>query len=481
MSNTTLLGLAHILLGLILSVDVILHKYRPVSAVLWLGVLWVLPIAGPALYLVFGMDRIRRGAAERRASRRMLDRLAALHSTFDQMTVDTASTHGHPAAHIFAATDPAVVPNRVLRGNRAELMVDGDEFYPALFEAIDEAEGSIHLQTFILARDRIGRDLRQRLVARARDGITVRVLYDRFGSTGAHLFRFLEPLRKAGGEVRSISQANPLKGRFQINLRNHRKVAVIDGRTAFAGGMNLDEKNVSWYDRGADRDYHMRLRGPAVADLQFQFVEDWYFAGPGDPVELLSEKYFPPLEEAGEGFVQIVPGAPESGGRGLADAFFGAIASAVGSVWIVTPYFVPDEPILHALRHAAIRGVDVRLILPRRSNHWYTTWAARALYTFLLKAGVRVFERGPPFAHAKAMLVDDVYAMIGSANLDYRSLHLNFELNVEIADDTLVRRLGEELERDMAASREITFAEHQARSNFRRLGENFCRLFQPVL
>ena len=475
-----LLSAGHLLLSTVLSLEILLHKERPVSAVLWLGIVWAFPYLGALAYATFGVDRVRRGAAERRAARHLLTGSLGGRAHPDRV-VSTAHPGGGPAAHILRATDPAVPDNLVLRGNRVELLVDGDEFYPALEGAIDEARESIHLQTFIFARDDVGRRLRDHLAERARDGIRVRVLYDRFGSTIAHFTGFFEPLRRAGAEVHSISQANPLKGRFQINLRNHRKVTVVDGRTGFAGGLNIARRNLTDGDERAHRDYHLRIEGPAVADLQRQFLEDWHFATGASADRLLEPDPFPGLELVGEELVQVVPGGPEEGGRRLAEAFFGAMVAAERSLTLASAYFIPDEPILQALRYAALRGVDVRLVLPARSNHWYAGFAARALYGPLLEAGVRIYERGPPFMHAKALLADDVYSLLGSANLDYRSLHLNFELNVEVVGEAFARQLRDQLAAEMAASREVTLAAHLARPLTRRLLENLCRLFQPVL
>ncbi len=308
------------------------------------------------------------------------------------------------------------------------------------------------------------------------------MLYDRFGSAYAHFSGFFKQARAAGVQVCSITQANPLKGRFQINLRNHRKIAVIDGTIGFAGGINIHDGNISKYSRGEPiRDYHAKLEGPAVSDLQFQFVEDWHFASGGPPELLMEDIYFPELKAVGDARVEVAPGGPELKGHGLADAFFSAIVAAERSITIVTPYFVPDEPIVQALRYAGMRGVNIRLVLPKYSNHWYAGFAARALYAPLMKAGVRIFERRPPFVHAKALVVDEVYAMIGSANLDYRSLHLNFETNLEVADEGFVSCLIEQVETELEASDEVSLERHQARSLARRLTENFCYLFQPML
>ncbi len=487
MFDLTLLGIGHMALGIALTLDVLLHKHRPVSAVLWLALIWAVPYGGALGYLSFGVDRVRRGARERRAARELVRRRAALHPWLEHLAVDyvrlgPGDGPRYPAQHIFRATDPAVEPNRVFRGNRVTLLVDGDQFYPALFDAIGSARSSVHLQTFIFARDRIGRELLELLAERARAGVACRLLYDRFGSTIAHFSGFFKPARAAGVEVHSISQANPLKGRFQINLRNHRKIAVIDGRIGFVGGINIHDRNYSAYTNGPPiRDYHARVEGPAVSDLQFQFVEDWTFASRQDPDPLLQPAYFPQLESAGDALVQVVPGGPDVGGHGLADAVFAAIAAAQRTITIATPYFVPDEPIIQALRYAALRGVDVKIVVPKHSNHWYTGFAARALYEPLLKAGVRIFERRPPFMHAKALVADGEYAMIGSANLDYRSLHLNFETNLEVADREFVGSLVRQLADEIAHSEEVVLGLYAARPLTRRLAENFCYLFQPML
>lgn len=487
MGDITLVGLGHFVLGLVLSFDIVLHKDRPVSAVLWLAVVWALPYLGTLAYLSVGIDRVRRGAAERRTARELVARRAALHPEFDRLTVDEFrrdpfSDESFPGRYIFRGTDPAVRPNRVMIGNRVRLLVDGDQYYPALMGAIETASHSVHLQTFIFGRGRIGDEILDRLIDRVGAGVQVRLLYDRFGSTFAHFSGLFNRARAAGVRVASISQANPLKGRFQINLRNHRKIAIIDGQVGFVGGINIHDDNISRDGREtAIRDYQVQLEGPAVSDLQLQFIEDWYFATREPPERMMSAEHFPEARRVGDALVQIVPGGPERRGRGLADAFFAAIVAAQHSITIATPYFVPDEPILEALRFAAHRGVRVHLIVPRKSNHWYTGFAARALYDRLLQAGVRIFERAPPFMHAKALVVDDIYAMLGSANMDYRSLHLNFETNVEIADAEfvrcVVRQLGSEIER----SEEVEYATHRARPVPIRLVENFCRLFQPML
>ncbi len=487
MFDLPLLGLGHLVLGSLLTYDILMFKHRPVSAVLWLGLVWGFPYAGPILYLTFGMDRIRRGARSREAAATLVAQRAMAHPTAERLAAEHperrhALYQQHPAERILRATDRVARSYWLVQGNQVRLLVDGDEFYPQLLAAIDDARESVHLQTFIFARDDFGWELLDHLTARARAGVTVRLLYDRFGSSPAFFTRMFAKARRAGVRAHSISQANPLKGRFQINLRNHRKVSVMDGRLAFMGGINLSGENLSRSTQGAPiRDYHFRLEGPAVADLQLQFLQDWYYAT-REPLDgIFASPVFPRLENRGAALVKALPGGPVVHGRGLDDAFFALLVAAESSLKITTPYFVPDEPIVEAIRSAALKGVEVDLVVPQKNNHWFAGAASRSLYAPLLSVGVRIHERHPPFMHAKALVVDDLVGFIGSANLDYRSLHLNFETNMQVADRDFVRTLSAQIDREIAASTRITREGHRARPVSRRLLENFCFLFQPLL
>lgn len=481
--DLTLAGLAHAVIGVTLSLHVLLNKHRPVSAVLWLASLWAFPFVGAFVYLCFGVDQVERGAVARTACRRIQKErgLPPGADAADALLPETAPPSGR-GVEILDVTNRGRRSLARMGGNRVELLVDGDEFYPALHDAIAAARDSIHLQSFIIARDATGRELVEHLAARARDGVTVRLLYDRFGSTYAHYSTTFRPARRAGVKVASISHASPLRGRFQVNLRNHRKVAVVDGRVGFTGGINVGDLNLSSRANGEPiRDYHLFVAGPVVSELQLQFVADWTFASGEAPADLVLERYFPAQERAGDALVNVVQGGPYSGGQALTDLLFAAIGAAQSSLRVVTPYFVPNEPILQAIRAAALRGVDTRLVVPQLGNHWYVDYAARSLYTSLLESGVRIFERKPPFSHAKALVVDGSYAVLGSPNLDYRSLHLNFETAVEVAEPAFLDRLNQQIASELAHSVEVSLDAHRARPMARRLIENFCYLFQPLL
>jgi cardiolipin synthase A/B len=483
LQDLTIAGLAHAVLGVTLSLHVLLNKHRPVSAVLWLAVLWAFPFLGALVYLCFGVDQVERGA-QARAACRAIQRELGLPAGSDPATAlqpATAVPQGR-GVEILDVTNRGRRALERMGGNDVALLVDGDRFYPELEQAIAAATDSIHVQSFIIARDATGRALVDQLATRAREGLVVRLLYDRFGSTYALYSTMFRAARKAGVKVASISHASPLRGRFQVNLRNHRKVAVIDGRVGFTGGINIGDLNVSARSGGAPiRDYHLRITGPTVSELQLQFVADWSFASGEAPSDLVLERYFPAQQRAGDALLNVVPVGPYSGGHALTDLYFAAIGAAARSLAVVTPYFVPNEPILQAIRAAALRGVDVRLVVPQLGNHWYVDYAARSLYTALLESGVRIFERRPPFSHAKALVVDESYAVLGSPNLDYRSLHLNFETAVEVVDDAFLAHLNEQIATELAHSVEVDLEAHRARSMARRLAENFCYLFQPLL
>jgi len=495
----------HWIVATALSFDIILHKHRPVSAVLWLAVVWALPMWGALGYLVLGVDQIRRFAPGPKRLERLFrsyiergpeellapgaepraagaepeapgDAPGAAGAEAAASEADAPTLALLRGAHILRLTEPAIRPYRITRGNHIELLVDGVELYPAMEEAIEGAEERIDFQTYILTPDPAGRGLVERLAARAAAGVRVRLLYDGFASAPAYFTGFLGAARRSGI---AVAASHP---RGYPNLRNHRKVAVVDGRVAFVGGMNIDDRNLPGPGgTPPDRDYHLRVHGPAVRDLEFQFLIDWSRAT-GDALERLTHDTPPRWTPTdGDALAQVIPGGPERSGGGLAMAFFGAIAAAERSVEIVTPYFLPDEALMSALRYAGTRGVEVRIVLPGRSNHWYTAHAARALYDRLLESGVRIYERRPPFMHAKALVVDGVYSMLGSANLDYRSLYLNFELNLEVASATFASTVLRQVELEICESVEVSLEAHERRPVGRRLTESVCRLLHPML
>lgn len=313
-----------------------------------------------------------------------------------------------------------------------------------------------------------------RALERARErGVEVRLLYDAFGSAG--LGPRLRSLRKKGGRSAAFFPLDPIRRAATINLRNHRKLVVVDGKVGLCGGVNVSDRFVGW------RDVHLRVEGPAVAQLAAVFAEDWFFATRED---LVDPRYVPDPPPAGATTMQIVESGPDQTLERIHRLYFAAIAAAQERVWVTTPYFVPDRAIFMALTTAAARGVDVRLLTNARSNWGLTQHAGRSFYEELLAAGVRILEyegeRGA-MLHTKTLVVDGRFATVGSANLDVRSFRLNFELIAVLYDAGLVRQLEGLFTEDAAHAREVLPAAWEKRSHGARLLESIGRLMSPLL
>jgi len=275
--------------------------------------------------------------------------------------------------------------------------------------------------------------------------------------------------------------ARLLKRQFQINLRNHRKVLLVDGEIGFTGGINLSADHTTRGQHAPIRDYHFELRGPIVSELQYTFLRDWYYITEEDPARLLCVEHFPRLEPQGAMPIRMINGGPATKLDEICDSLFACLVSAQKQILAVTPYFVPTSDIIRALRNASLRGVDVRLVVPEKNNHFYAGMAGRAYYEELLESGVRVYERKPPFMHAKALIVDDVVAMVGSANLDVRSLRLNYETNLMVYDNEFINQIKAAILEEISLSGEIDLAQWKQRPLVQKMKENACSLLTPIL
>jgi cardiolipin synthase len=316
------------------------------------------------------------------------------------------------------------------------------------------------------------------LTQKAKEGVEVRFLYDAMG--GLHLRRkALEPLERAGGQVSVFLPLNPLRSHVQINLRNHRKIAVVDGRVAFTGGMNIGDEYLGKSARfGYWRDTVVRLEGPAARDLQRVFVEDWDFAR-NETVQ--GPDYFPDAPPAGDGVAQVAESGPDQEVNTIREIYFAAILSARDRLWIASPYCVPDAGLLDALQLARFRGVDVRLLTISRPDHFFSFYAGRYYWGELLAMNVKVYQYVKGMMHSKIVLVDDRWAMVGSANLDNRSLRLNFEAGVALHTPALVADLAAAYERDLRDAEQLDLRQFARRPTLARVVENGCRLLAPTL
>jgi cardiolipin synthase len=470
-------GAVGVVLAALATAHIVLNKRDVRAAIGWTGLAWLTPIAGPVLYLFLGVNRIKRRAgrlrgrplatgdatSERLAVRRQLDVLpAGLPERLAGVASVTGTSTGLP----------------LLPGNAIEPLVDGDEAYPAMLAAIDGAERSVGFSTYIFDNDRAGARFVEALVRAAQRGVAVRVLIDHVGG------RYSRPpvwreLARRGVKVAAFNPAVLPFAHPYFNLRNHRKLLVVDGRVGFTGGLNVREGCLLALEpRHPTRDLHFRIAGPVVRQLVETFAFDWDFTT-REPLE--GEAWYPELREAGPVVARGIPDGPDEDLETIQDAMLGALSQADRSVRIVTPYFLPDDSLVEALRIAAMRGVRVDVLIPGRGNLRVVEWAAMGQLGQVLRWGVRVWRSPAPFDHSKLMIVDDAWTLIGSANWDPRSLRLNFEFCVECYDPALAARLGALVDERRAAARPCSAWEHQRRPLPVRLRDGLARLALPYL
>lgn len=466
--------LGYVLTLLLLPIVLLVKKRQPVSSVAWMLAIVLIPIAGAVLFLVFGVNRVeRRKKSKQRSTERLAEQrpqpIEGLRLPRDE---------DRPETRRLMRLTQRLTDFWPTEGNQVELLSDTNRTLGLIEQALLNARESIHLEYYIWQPDRTGTRLRDLLIRKALEGVRVRFLYDGFGSFWL-THRFLKPMREAGIQVATFLPGQTFRERWSLNLRNHRKIVVVDGRVAFTGGVNIGDEYIGRSPAfGFWRDAHLRIIGPEVQRHQSVFAEDWFFA----TGEVLpdAEPFLPP-EEIGTVMAQTVSGGPEEETSVFQALILAAINEAQDRLLLVTSYFAPPTAILTALENAAFRGVRVRLLLSGRSNHLWTLLAGRAIYDSLLKAGVEIAEYQRGLMHAKTLTIDGHWSLVASANLDCRSLFLNFESGVVLYDDRLAHQLEQQFERDLQDSILIQPDVWARRPWFHIVGENFCRLFTPVL
>lgn len=470
-------ALLDVVIAIVASAHAVLYKRDTRAAIGWVGLVWLAPLVGAVLYAWLGINRIKRRARSLRSNRPRGDSYAGVRPCPAELLDETrgpGGTHLNSLAKLVGE----VTRRPLLEGNRIVPLVNGDQAYPAMIEAIDVAARSVTLSTYIFDNDQAGRlffDALQRAAAR---GVAVRVLIDDVGS------RYTWPamarqLRVAGlTAVKFLPTLIPW--RFQYaNLRNHRKIIVVDGRVGFTGGINIRAGHcLGWQPSHPVQDLHFRVTGPVVTQLQDVFADDWAFCT-GEVLD--GDPWFVGVDPDGAALARAIPDGPDDNFENLRLVLLGAIAAARSSIAVVTPYFLPDAALITSLNVAAMRGVQVDIVLPEQNNLSLVKWASTALLWQLLERGCRVWLSPPPFDHSKLMLVDGCWSLVGSANWDPRSLRLNFEFNVECYDRELAAALNQLTEGKLAQARPVTLAEVDGRSLPIRLRDGVARLFSPYL
>ncbi|MGA2028795.1 MAG: phospholipase D-like domain-containing protein [Verrucomicrobiota bacterium] len=460
------------LAALFASIHALLHKRDVRAATIWIGVVWLMPLFGPILYLVLGVNRIRRRAIQ-----------LGVNKTFSRPIPENL---GEPqpagAEHLkmLARVVGRVVAQPLTPGNKIQPLVNGDEAFPAMLAAIEAAKTTISLTTYIFDNDKSGEKFVTALKAAIERRVEVRVLIDAAGT------RYSWPpitykLRHAQIPFAKFLPASiftPWRV-ATINLRNHRKILVVDGQTAFTGGMNIRHGNVlADRPKSPVQDLHFCIEGPLVTKLQEAFANDWTFA----TSEILDGKiWFPEVKESGDVISRVITDGPDADYDKLRLTLLAALAEAQTFVKILTPYFLPDNALVTALNLAALRGVRVDIILTAKNNLPFVHWASRAMWWQVLERGCHIWLTPPPFDHSKLMIVDGHWVLLGSANWDARSLRLNFELNVECYGRKCAQEMERVIEEKISAAREVTLTEADGRSLPTKLRDATARLFSPYL
>jgi len=461
-------------------VIVFVERKNPTSALAWLLVLLLLPALGFALFLVFGQNYHK----QRLFNIKIEDDQVLQQLLLDQkrelsgggiMLHEGGLDRFHGMIAMLLANNGAYLTT----DNHIEIYTNGREKFDALLAAIAAARDHIHMEYYIIRNDDLGREIIAALAKKAREGVTVRFLYDAVGCMRIPPSFFRE-LNEAGGKVAAFFPSRIPRLNIRINYRNHRKIAIIDGSAGFIGGFNIGDEYLGKDPRlGYWRDTHIRINGSAVAPLQLRFFLDWNFAA-GDELGL-SERYFPHSSGTGSTAVQIVSSGPDARWNQIKEAYIKLINTAEESVYIQSPYFVPDGSVMDALRIAALSGIDVRIMIPCKPDHPFVYWSSCSYIGELLEAGVRGYTYDAGFIHSKTIVVDGVAASVGSANWDVRSFGLNFEANAFIYDREYAGRLKSIFLADLSQCTEITRAAYEKRRFLIRVKESFSRLLSPVL
>ncbi len=451
-----------------------LWKRDPKAALGWVAICLTLPVFGALLYFLFGINRIQtRAQTLKRMSRLELEGYVSEGDASTAVSIDDLPPEFSELARVSAA----VTGLPLAGGNRIEILHNGEQAYPAMLAAIDGAKETLYLTTYIFETNVTGHQFVDALARAVDRGVEVRVIIDGFGEWYSES-RISKILAKRGVRVGLFLKPKLIPPSLHFNLRNHRKVLVADGWTGFTGGMNIGDRHLADDLDNPKRvvDVHFRLEGPVISQLERVFREDWLFVT-GENLPPTAADCTP----AGEAICRAAVDGPNEDLDKLVTILVGAVSVARRKVAIMSPYFLPPLPLSSALRAAALRGVEVTVIMPELNNLLYVHWATRNMLWELLERGVRAYYQPPPFVHSKLFVVDDYYTQIGSANLDPRSLRLNFELAVEVFDRSFSRRVADHIETVRQVSREITLEEVDGRRFPERLRDSLFWLFAPYL
>lgn len=471
-----------IFINIVLSVAIVFFERRePKSVWTWLLLLYFIPILGIFLYLMIGHD------FHKRHMFRTKEIEDAMYSAISKQEDTIIRNRFEPMDRRLRKFSDLMLMNLEAadavysEDNAVEIYADGREKFKALYEEIENAREYIHIQYYIIRRDELWKPFEELLTEKVSQGVEVRILYDSMGSRGMKR-KDWERLKRAGIQTAEFFPA--ILGRFQLrmNYRNHRKIVVIDGKTAFVGGFNIGREYVGLDKKfGYWRDTHLKIQGSAVLSLHIRFILDWNYAARDNL--FLTDRYFQyqPGEAPGETAVQIISSGPDSKWQNIRNVYLKMISKARNNIFIQTPYFIPDETVLDAIRIAAMSGVDVRVMIPCKPDHPFVYWATYSYIGDLLDAGAKCYTYDKGFLHAKGMVVDGLVSCYGTANMDIRSFKLNFEVNAVIYSAKIAEELEQIFQEDLKFCTRVTPYLYGRRSYLVRVKEQFSRLLSPLL
>lgn len=471
-----------LIVNMLLAIAIIFFERKDASATwAWVLILFFIPVLGFLIYLFLGQNLARKRMFDREAIKKLgIDYLIAeqidkiKYSKFEYD--DETSEEFRDLIYLHLINSEALLTF----GNHIDIYVDGHDKFNQLLEDIKNAKQFIHIQYYIFRYDNLGKKIIHALEEKAKEGVEIRLLYDDLGSRKLRK-KHLQKLRENGGEVSAFFPSKFHLINLRLNYRNHRKLVIIDGMYGYIGGFNVGDEYLGLKEKfGYWRDTHLRIQGPAVDAIQSRFIQDWNVASKNRPI-CFAEKYFPPKEEVGQADMQIVSSGPDSEWEQIKYGYVRMISAAKKSIYIQTPYFIPDQSILDALRIAALSGKDVRIMIPNKPDHPFIYWATLSYVGELLRTGVKVYIYEKGFIHAKTIIVDEKINSVGTANIDLRSFKLNFEVNAFIYDDATSQHLVAAFNKDIEHSVLLTQEKYEERSKYIRFKESISRLLSPIL
>jgi len=478
-SMPNLVSILYLITVIFVAFLIILENRNPEKTISWILVLILLPFIGIIIYLFFG-QQYRKTKMYSRKGLKDLEKLRNLTSEqLDKLSEESFRFNKKLQSKrrlmkLMLSNSNAILTN----DNEIQILKNGDETFPEIFKAIEEAKHHIHLEYYIIEDDKIGNYLRELLIRKVREGIEVRLIFDDVGSWKLKK-KFIRSMSNAGVKVDCFMKVRFPMLTSRVNYRNHRKILIVDGNIGFVGGLNFADRYLDGVKSiGPWRDTHLKVIGGGATALQIIFMADWYFVS---KEVLKGDDYFRPVQ-SGEGkLVQMTASGPDSDWESISQAYFSAIASAIEYVYISTPYLMPTPDIVTALKTSALGGIDVRIIVPGLSDAITPKWGTNSYVEELLEAGVKVYFYRAGFTHSKVIIADGIFSSVGTTNLDFRSLETNFEVNAMIYDEEIAQILTHQFLDDQEKSDQVFLDEWRKRPRMNKVKESFSRILSPML